>query len=174
MKTKLLLFICLWLTGTSLMAQSIYQWKTANANGYNYKYVTNDPSKTRFYTLKNGLTVILSPNNKEPNIEFRMSVRAGSNTDPKNATGLAHYLEHLLFKGTDKFGTANWKKEQPLLTKIDALYEKYNKTTDANKRKEIYKEIDQTSNEASNYSIANEYDKMIAAIGGNSSNAHTW
>lgn len=174
MKTKLLLFICLWLTGTSLMAQSIYQWKTANANGYNYKYVTNDPSKTRFYTLKNGLTVILSPNNKEPNIEFRMSVRAGSNTDPKNATGLAHYLEHLLFKGTDKFGTANWKKEQPLLTKIDALYEKYNKTTDANKRKEIYKEIDQTSNEASNFSIANEYDKMIAAIGGNSSNAHTW
>lgn len=174
MKTKLLFFVCLWLTCTNLMAQSTYQWRTANANGYNYKYVTNDPSKTRFYTLKNGLTVILSPNNKEPNIEFRMSVRAGSNTDPKNATGLAHYLEHLLFKGTDRFGTADWKKEQPLLTKIDALYEKYNKTTDPTERKEIYKEIDKTSNEASNFSIANEYDKMIGAIGGKSSNAHTW
>ena len=92
------------------MAQSNYQWKTVTSNGYTYKYVTNDPSKSRFYTLKNGLSVILSPNTQEPNIEFRMSVRAGSNTDPKNATGLAHYLEHLLFKGTDKFGTANWAK----------------------------------------------------------------
>jgi len=156
------------------MAQSTYQWKTATSGGYTYKYVTNDPSKTRFYTLKNGLSVILSPNTKEPNIQFRMSVRAGSNTDPKNATGLAHYLEHLLFKGTDKFGTANWAKEKPLLDKIDALYEKYNKTTDPAQRKEIYKEIDKTSGEASNFSIANEYDKMIAGIGGNSSNAHTW
>jgi len=174
MKIKLLFFVCLFIAGSNLMAQSTYQWKTATSGGYSYKYVTNDPSKTRFYTLKNGLTVILSPNTKEPNIEFRMSVRAGSNTDPKTATGLAHYLEHLLFKGTDKFGTANWAKEKPLLDKIDALYEKYNKTTDPAQRKEIYKEIDKTSGEASNFSIANEYDKMIAGIGGNSSNAHTW
>lgn len=173
MKNKLLWLACLLITGSNLFAQSTYQWKTATAGGYTYKYVTNDPSKTRFYTLKNGLTVILSANRKEPSIEFRMTVRAGSNTDPRNATGLAHYLEHLLFKGTDKFGTANWAKEKPYLDKIDALYEKYNKTTDPAKRKEIYKEIDKTSGEASNFSIANEYDKMIAAIGGNSSNAGT-
>jgi predicted Zn-dependent peptidase len=173
MKLKLLIFACLLFTGKNLLAQSTYQWKTATANGYTYKYVTNDPSKSRFYTLKNGLTVILSPNTKEPNIQFRMSVRAGSNTDPRNATGLAHYLEHLLFKGTDKFGTANWAKEKPLLDKIDALYEKYNKTTDPAQRKEIYKEIDKTSNEASNFSIANEYDKMMASIGGTTSNAGT-
>ncbi len=174
MKPKLFLLTCLLFTGSIVLAQSTYLWKTATSNGYTYKYVTNDPSKSRFYTLKNGLTVILSPNNKEPNIQFRMSVRAGSNTDPKNATGLAHYLEHVLFKGTDKFGTSNWAKEKPYLDKIDALYEKYNKTTDPAQRKEIYKEIDKTSGEASNFSIANEYDKMIAGIGGNSSNAHTW
>lgn len=174
MRNKLLFLVCLLFAGSNLLAQSTYQWKTAMSGGYTYKYVTNDPSKTRFYTLKNGLTVILSPNNKEPNIEFRMSVRAGSNTDPKNATGLAHYLEHLLFKGTDKFGTANWEKEKPLLAKIDALYEKYNKTTDTAERSRIYREIDKTSNEASNYSIANEYDKMMTGVGGNSSNAHTW
>ncbi|RZJ82201.1 MAG: insulinase family protein [Flavobacterium sp.] len=174
MKIKILSFVCLLFASANLMAQSTYQWKTATAGGYTYKYVTNDPSKTRFYTLKNGLTVILSSDTKEPSLEFRMTIRAGSNTDPKNATGLAHYLEHLLFKGTDKFGTANWAKEKPYLDKIDALYEKYNKTTDEAQRKEIYKEIDKTSGEASNFSIANEYDKMIAAIGGNSSNAHTW
>ena len=174
MKTKFRVLVCLLVVSSNLMAQSGYQWKTALAGGYAYKYVSNDPSKSRFYTLKNGLTVILSPNTKEPNVEFRMTVRAGSNTDPKKATGLAHYLEHLLFKGTDKFGSENWAKEKPLLDKIDALYEKYNQTTNPAARKEIYKEIDKTSGEASNFSIANEYDKMIAGIGGNSSNAHTW
>jgi predicted Zn-dependent peptidase len=167
------LLLLLLVSFVATKAQSIYQWKTATSNGYTYKYVTNDPSKSRFYTLKNGLTVILSPNNKEPNIQYRMTVRAGSNTDPRNATGLAHYLEHLLFKGTDKFGTVDWAKEKPLLDKIDALYEKYNKTTDPAQRKEIYKEIDKTSGEASNYSIANEYDKMMTSIGGNTTNAGT-
>ena len=173
MKHKLLL-ACFLLIGSGVMAQSAYKWKTATSGGYTYKYVTNDPTKSRFYTLKNGLTVILSQNAKEPTIEFRMAVRAGSNTDPRNATGLAHYLEHLLFKGTDKFGTMDFAKEKPLLDKIDSLYERYNKTTDPAKRKEIYAEIDKTSGQASNFSIANEYDKMMKAIGGQSTNAHTW
>jgi predicted Zn-dependent peptidase len=174
MKHKLLLLVCFLIAGSSVMAQSNYQWKTATSGGYTYKYVTNDPTKARFYTLKNGLTVALSPNTKEPIIEFRLAVRAGSNTDPKNATGLAHYLEHMLFKGTDKFGTMDYAKEKPLLDKISALYEQYRNTTDPAKRKEIYAEIDKTSGEASNYSIANEYDKMMKSIGGQSTNAHTW
>ncbi|TKC03682.1 M16 family metallopeptidase [Pedobacter frigoris] len=174
MKSKFLLLACFLITGSGLMAQNTYQWKTATSAGYSYKYVTNDPTKLRFYTLKNGLTVVLSQNVKEPIIEFRLAVRAGSNTDPRTATGLAHYLEHLLFKGTDKFGTMDFTKEKPLLDKIDALYEKYNKATDPIKRKEIYSEIDKTSGLASNYSIANEYDKMMKAIGGQSTNAHTW
>jgi predicted Zn-dependent peptidase len=174
MKQKLLLLAGLLFTGTSLMAQTGYEWKTATSGGYTYKYVSNDPIKARFYTLKNGLTVVLSANPKEPNIEFRMAVRAGSNTDPKTHTGLAHYLEHMLFKGTDKFGTTDFAKEKPYLDKIDALYEEYNQTTDSAKRKAIYAQIDKTSGEASNISIANEYDKMMKSIGGQSSNAHTW
>ncbi|SMC57199.1 Predicted Zn-dependent peptidase [Pedobacter africanus] len=174
MKNKLLMLVCFLLTGSGLMAQSVYQWKTASAGGYTYKYVTNDPTKARFYTLKNGLTVILSPNTKEPVIDFRLAVRAGSNTDPKTATGLAHYLEHMLFKGTDKFGTMDYAKEKTLLDKIESLYEQYRGTTDAAKRKEIYAQIDKLSGEASNFSIANEYDKMMKSLGGNSTNAHTW
>ncbi|KEQ31750.1 peptidase M16 [Pedobacter antarcticus 4BY] len=174
MKSKFIMLSCFLLTGTGLMAQTEFQWKTATSGGYSYKYVTNDPTRARFYTLKNGLSVILSENAKEPNVEYRMAVRAGSNTDPRNATGLAHYLEHLLFKGTDRFGTMNYAKEKPLLDKIEALYEKYHATTDPAKRKEIYAEINKTSGEASNYSIANEYDKMMKSIGGQSTNAHTW
>jgi predicted Zn-dependent peptidase len=158
---------------TIIFSQKVYNWKTATSGGYTYKYVTNDPMKARFYTLKNGLTVILSENHTEPRIQALIPTRAGSNTDPKNNTGLAHYLEHMLFKGTDKIGTQDFAKEKPLLDKIDALYEKYNKTTDTVARKAIYKEIDQASNDASKYSIANEYDKIMASMGGNGTNAFT-
>ncbi|SDX13927.1 Predicted Zn-dependent peptidase [Hydrobacter penzbergensis] len=155
-------------------AQTQYEWKQATSGGYTYKYVTNDPMHARFYTLRNGLTVVLSVNKKEPRIAVRIPVRAGSNTDPRDHTGLAHYLEHLLFKGTDKYGTLDWAKEKPYLDKIDALYEQYNSTKDEAARKEIYKEIDKTSGEAAKHAIANEYDKMMAAMGGQGSNAHTW
>ncbi|WP_431292250.1 M16 family metallopeptidase [Pedobacter sp. P26] len=174
MKFKLLLLASLQTAFLSLMAQNMYQWKTATSGGYTYKYVSNDPTQSRFYTLKNGLTVVLSQNTKAPVVEFRLAVRAGSNTDPNNATGLAHYLEHLLFKGTDKFGTLNYAKEKPLLDSIEILYEQYRHTTDPLKRKAIYTKIDQVSGEASNYSIAGEYGKMMKSIGGKSSNAHTW
>jgi len=173
MKLKNLCLIFLLAFTTNLKAQTVYQWKAGNSGGYSYKYVTNDPTKSRFYTLKNGLTVILSQNNQEPNITYKMAVRAGSNTDPRTNTGLAHYLEHLLFKGTDKFGTLDYAKEKPLLDKIEALYETYNKTTDPAKRKELYQQIDKTSGEASNFAIANEYDKMMKSIGSGSTNAHT-
>ena len=155
-------------------AQSKYQWKQATSGGHTYKYVTNDPMGTRFYTLKNGLTVITTANKKEPRVTVRIATRAGSNNDPADHTGLAHYLEHLLFKGTDKFGSLDWAKEKPLLDSIDNLYEQYNHTTDVSKRKEIYKQIDKVSGEASKYSIANEYDKMMAALGSQRTNAHTF
>src|SRR5690606_25821430 len=104
-------------------AQEQYAWKTANSGGYEYRYVENDPSHARFYTLDNGLTVILSPSDKKPRIQTYIAVKAGSKTDPANHTGLAHYLEHMLFKGTDKFGSLDWSKEKPLLDDIEALYE---------------------------------------------------
>lgn len=154
-------------------AQQKMEWKEATAAGYPYKYVANDPTQSRFYTLKNGLTVILSPSKKEPRIQSYIAVKAGSKTDPATNTGLAHYLEHLLFKGTDRFGSLDWAKEKPMLDKIDALYEQYNKTTDEAKRKEIYKQIDAASGEAAKFAIANEYDKMMGAMGAKGTNAFT-
>jgi predicted Zn-dependent peptidase len=150
-----------------------FQWKEGTSNGYKYKYVTNDPTSARYYTLKNGLTVILSPTNKDPRIQTYIATKAGSKTDPADHTGLAHYLEHMLFKGTNQFGSKDWAKEKPLLDQIDALYEKYNQTKDEAKRKEIYKEIDRVSGEAAKYAIANEYDKMMAGMGADGTNAFT-
>lgn len=150
-----------------------YEWATATAGGYTYKYVTNDPIKARFYTLKNGLTVILSPTKKDPRIQCFVATKAGSKTDPADHTGLAHYLEHMLFKGTDKYGSLNWAKEKPELDKIDALYEQYNKTTDEEQRKAIYHQIDSVSGVAATFAIANEYDKMMSSMGAQGTNAFT-
>jgi predicted Zn-dependent peptidase len=173
MRLKQLLVVAFLAANTLAVSAQKFEWKQATSNGYPYRYVTNDPMGARFYTLKNGLTVILSENKKEPRITTHIAVRTGSNNDPKDHTGLAHYLEHLLFKGTDKYGSLDWAKEKPLLDKIDALYEQYNSTKDEAKRKEIYKEIDKVSGEASKFAIANEYDKMMASIGSQRTNAHT-
>jgi len=143
-------------------------------SGYKYETVTNDPTGLRLYTLENGLKVYLSKNNDEPKIQTYIAVRAGSNYDPKEATGLAHYLEHMVFKGTDEFGTADWEKEKEQLTKISDLYEEHKTEKDSEKKKEIYKKIDSVSLVASNFSIANEYDKVTASIGAEGTNAHTW
>jgi predicted Zn-dependent peptidase len=150
-----------------------YKWAQATAGGYTYKYVTNDAAKARFYTLKNGLTVILSPTKKDPRIQCYIATKAGSKTDPADHTGLAHYLEHMLFKGTDKYGSLNWAKEKPELAKINNLYEQYNKTTDEAARKAIYHQIDSVSGVAATFAIANEYDKMMSNMGAQGTNAFT-
>jgi len=172
--TKMVVFFLFTTICYNVSAQQTFNWKQETSNGYTYKYVTNDPMKARFYTLKNGLSVILTENHKEPRIAVNIAVRAGSNTDPKEHTGLAHYLEHLLFKGTDTYGTLNWAKEKPYIDSITNLYEKYTTLTDPQERKKTYQEIDRLSGEASKYSIANEYDKLVSSLGSQGTNAHTW
>ena len=142
--------------------------------GYSYESVENDPTGLRLYTLDNGLKVYLSQNKDEPKIQTYVAVRAGSNYDPVESTGLAHYLEHMLFKGTSEFGTLNWEKEKVYLDTIYNLYEQHRAEADTEKKKEIYREIDRVSLEASKYSIANEYDKLVASLGAQGTNAHTW
>lgn len=139
----------------------------------NYEYALNDPYNARIYTLKNGLKVYLSVYKNAPRIQTMISVKAGSKNDPSDATGLAHYLEHMLFKGTDKFGTKNAVKENEEIKKIENLYEVYRGTKDDAARKKIYHQIDSISGVAAKYAIANEYDKMLAAIGAEGTNAYT-
>ncbi len=138
-----------------------------------YESVDNDPMQTRIYTLDNGLKVYMSVNESEPRIQTYVGVRAGGKNDPAETTGLAHYFEHLMFKGTQQFGTGNYELEKPLLDKIEALYEDYRTKTDAAERAAIYHQIDSISYEASKIFIPNEYDKLMAAIGSEGTNAFT-
>lgn len=153
---------------------SLSQVQTNTDGEYSYTIVDNDPLKTRMYKLNNGLTVYLTVYKNEPRIQTYIPVKAGSKNDPADATGLAHYLEHMVFKGTDVYGTKDYTKEKPLIDEIIRLYDKYSKTTSEKKRKEIYGQIDSVSGIAAKYAIANEYDKMLALIGAKGTNAYTW
>ena len=138
-----------------------------------YEQVAGDLTKTRIYTLDNGLKIYLSVNKEKPRIQTYIAVRTGSKNDPAETTGLAHYLEHLMFKGSLQFGTNNPTAEAPLLDEIEQRYEAYRKLTDPQARKQAYHEIDSVSQVAAQYFIPNEYDKLMAAIGAKGTNAFT-
>lgn len=178
MRTRLLLATCLFAylySFPQLAPKKLPTLPTADQLGsFSYESVPNDPMQTRIYTLDNGLKVYISVNKNAPRIQTYIAVRAGSKHDPSDATGLAHYLEHMLFKGTDKYGSQDFSKEEPLLKKIEDLYEKYRSTKDEKQRKMIYHEIDSISGVAAKFAIANEYDKMMSAIGAKGTNAYTW
>ena len=112
MKIKILLSAC-------LMALAM----GSQAKDYKYATVPGDMMQTRIYTLDNGLKVFLSVNKEKPRIQTYIAVRTGSKNDPAETTGLAHYLEHLMFKGTKQFGTNNPAAEAPLLDEIEQRYE---------------------------------------------------
>jgi len=138
-----------------------------------YESFPNDPLKARIYTLDNGLKVYLSVSPEEPRIQTYVAVRVGSKHDPAETTGLAHYFEHLMFKGTSTFGTLDWEKEKPLLDKIEQLFEVYRAETNPAKRAALYRQIDSISYIASTFAIANEYDRLMTAIGSTGTNAAT-
>ena len=133
----------------------------------------SDPMNVKEYTLKNGLKVYLSVYKDAPQVQTFIPVRVGGKNDPNETTGLAHYFEHLMFKGTKSFGTSDYTAEEPLLNEIERLFEVYRKTTDEKERKAIYRQIDSVSQEASKYMIPNEYDKLMSSIGSEGTNAFT-
>ncbi len=140
---------------------------------YSYESDPNDPTQTRIYTLRNGLKVYLSVLKDEPRIQTNIAVKAGSKNDPADCTGLAHYLEHMLFKGNSKLGTINWEKEEKVLEQISDSYEKHKLATDIEQKRKIYKDIDSLSNYAASFVAANEYDKLTTSLGASGTNAYT-
>jgi predicted Zn-dependent peptidase len=133
--------------------------------------LAGDTTKTTIHRLSNGMTVYIAPDNKEPTITAYVAVHAGGAYDPRESTGLAHYLEHMLFKGTSKLGTQDYAKEKPHLDKIAALYDDLRKPgADAAK---ILKDIDSETQAAAAFAIPNELDQMYSQLGIGGLNAFT-
>ena len=89
----------------------------AIAKDYKYQTVKGDPMQSRIYTLDNGLKVYLSVNKEKPRIQTYIAVRTGSRNDPAETTGLAHYLEHLMFKGTSSLAPPTTPRRSPTSTR---------------------------------------------------------
>ena len=145
----------------------------ASCSQYRYETVKGDPLGTKIYTLDNGLKVYMSVNKETPRIQTYIAVKVGGKNDPSETTGLAHYFEHLMFKGSQNFGTSDYAAEKPLLDEIEALFEVYRNTEDEDERAALYHKIDSVSYLASGYAIPNEYDKLMSVIGADGTNAYT-
>ncbi len=155
MKTKIYsLLVALFVTSTSLFAQNY-------AEGF------------ETYTLENGLTVYLWEDETLPNVHGRVVVRAGSIDEPTNFTGMAHYLEHMLFKGTKKIGALDWEKEKPLYEDIIKLYDDLYVATDKKEREKIIVAINEKSLEAAQYGATNDFSNLTEGYGGTGLNAFT-
>ncbi len=141
--------------------------------GNKYETVKGDPLQAKIYTLDNGLKIYMTVNKDEPRIQTYIAVRSGGKNDPADNTGLAHYLEHMMFKGTEIFGTQDYEAEKPMLAQIDSLFEVYRTLKGPGERFALYHQIDSISYEASKLAIPNEYDKLMSIIGSRGSNAYT-
>ena len=137
------------------------------------KPLPDDPMGVTIRRLPNGLTVYLSPNKGQPRVTAYIAVRAGSKNDPAEATGQAHYLEHMLFKGTTRLGTLDYAKEAPHLRRIQELYESRAKAADAAARAKLDKLIDAENMADAALTSPNEIDRFYRSIGADSLNAHT-
>ncbi len=133
-----------------------------------------DPMAVHIYELDNGLTVYLTENHETPRFYAEIAVRAGSKHDPAESTGLAHYLEHMLFKGSQKIGTLSYEKEKPHLHRILELYEEHFNEEDPEKRRAIYEQINRESQLTAPYVIPNEFHALYKSMGASGLNAHTW
>lgn len=129
--------------------------------------------KTKTFHLDNGLKVVMCEDHSQPEIYGAVYVHAGSKNDPVDATGMAHYFEHIMFKGTDKIGTTNWEAEKVFLDSIDLMYDRLHETTDVAERQNIQQKINELSQKSANYAIPNEVDVILTQMGGKNLNAGT-
>lgn len=130
-----------------------------------------DALKVKEYRLENGLTVWLNEDHSQPKVFGAVVVKAGAKDCPD--TGIAHYFEHMMFKGTDRIGTLDYESEKVLLDSIAMKYDELAMTEDTVARARLQKEINELSIRSSEYVIPNEFNRLINRFGGSGLNAAT-
>ena len=125
------------------------------------------------YKLENGLTVMLWEDHDQPDVTGYVVVRAGAVDEPAEYTGLAHYLEHMLFKGTQRIGALDWQAEKPIYDSIIALYDQYSEATDPKVREQLATQINECSMREAKISSTEDFFNMLDLIGAEGVNAYT-
>ncbi|MDR2970202.1 MAG: insulinase family protein [Tannerellaceae bacterium] len=123
------------------------------------------------HILSNGMTVWLNEDHSQPKVFGAILVKAGAKDSPD--TGIPHYFEHIMFKGTGKIGTINYEEEKKYLDRIESKYDELAATSDAKERERIQSEINELSRQAADFVIPNEFDRLISRYGGTRLNAGT-
>jgi zinc protease len=131
-----------------------------------------DPLGVQVRVLGNGLTVMLSVNRERPEVFGAVVVRTGARNDPAGETGMAHYLEHMLFKGTRRLGTTDWAAEAPLQERLEGLYER-KRSAPTGEQAAIDREIATVVEQTYAYAVPNELDQLLGELGGSEINAFT-
>ncbi len=134
---------------------------------------SDDPMAITIDRLDNGMSVYISTDRQSPRFAAWVVVRAGSRHDPPDSTGLAHYLEHMLFKGSDEFGTIDFEHEAPHVARVRELYAKLRETSEPAARTAIMREIDAQTQAQAAFAVPNEFDRMYASMGIEDVNAFT-
>jgi len=153
------------------VAKPVARVKAVEAPALVPERIEGDSTKTTIHRLSNGMTVYLSPDPQVPLVSAHVAVRAGSRNDPELSTGLAHYLEHMLFKGTTRLGSLDYDKEKPHLERIASLYGELRKP--GADRDHVLREIDSETQKSAEFAVPNELDQLYARIGVTGLNAFT-
>ena len=132
-----------------------------------------DPMRVTIHRLPNGLTVYLAPDPRRPRITAQLAVRAGAVLESEDSTGLAHYLEHMMFKGTDELGTVDYEAERRHLDRIEVLYAELRQTDDPTRQREIMGDIDAETQASAAHAVPGELDRLYAGLGFVGVNAYT-
>ena len=131
----------------------------------------NTALKVSELKLKNGMTVWLNEDHSQPKVFGAVVVKAGAKDCPN--TGIAHYFEHIMFKGTDRMGTTDYQAEKPWLDSISVQYDLLSQTKDELERVKLQQHINALSLKAADYVIPNEFNRLISKYGGSRLNAGT-
>ena len=123
------------------------------------------------FKLRNGMTVWVNEDHSQPKVFGAVVVKAGAKDCPN--TGIAHYFEHIMFKGTDRMGTIDYASEKPWLDSISSQYDLLSQTKDDAERTRIQQHINQLSLKAADFVIPNEFSRLVAKYGGSGLNAGT-
>lgn len=123
------------------------------------------------FILHNGLTVWISTDSSDSKVFGQVVVRAGAKETPNS--GVAHYFEHIMFKGTQRIGTVDYEQEAPILKEITKQYSKLQTAKNSAEREKVQSKINELNIEATKYAIPNDFNHLISKYGGSGLNAGT-
>lgn len=164
-------------TASALALTSQQEDKTQPAEAQSIQpYLDRVASAVTEFTLENGMKFIVLERHQAPVVSFMIYADVGAVNEADGRTGVAHYLEHLAFKGTTEIGTVNYAAEKDLFETMDATFaqlKEAEKDGDEATAAQLQAQLEALQQEAAAYVEQNKYGQIIEQAGGVGLNATT-